>query len=101
MVPEKIATIVSGIAAGCVQAGCALVGGETAEHPGVMRADEYDVSGTGIGMVNADGVLGADRVKPGDVLIALGRQGCTATDTRSCAMFWPRPALRWMPRRRS
>jgi phosphoribosylformylglycinamidine cyclo-ligase len=75
VVPEKIATIVSGIAAGCVQAGCALVGGETAEHPGVMRADEYDVSGTGIGMVNADGVLSADRVKAGDVLIALGASG--------------------------
>ena len=75
VVPEKIATIVSGIAAGCVQAGCALIGGETAEHPGVMRADEYDVSGTGIGLLNADGVLGADRVKPGDALIALEASG--------------------------
>jgi phosphoribosylformylglycinamidine cyclo-ligase len=75
VVPEKIASIVGGIAEGCVQAGCALVGGETAEHPGVMRPDEYDVSGTGVGVVNADRVLGADRVRAGDVLIALGSSG--------------------------
>jgi phosphoribosylformylglycinamidine cyclo-ligase len=75
VVPEKIAAIVSGIAEGCVQAGCALVGGETAEHPGVMRPDEYDVSGTGVGVVNADAVLGPDRVRAGDALIALGSSG--------------------------
>jgi phosphoribosylformylglycinamidine cyclo-ligase len=75
VVPEKIATIVSGVAEGCVQAGCALVGGETAEHPGVMRPDEYDISGTGVGVVNADSVLGPDRVRPGDVLIALASSG--------------------------
>ncbi|MGH8860909.1 MAG: phosphoribosylformylglycinamidine cyclo-ligase [Jatrophihabitantaceae bacterium] len=75
VVPEKIAAIVSGIAEGCVQAGCALAGGETAEHPGVMRPDEYDVSGTGVGVVNADAVLGRDRVRPGDVLVALGSSG--------------------------
>src|SRR5256885_2243930 len=54
VVPEKIAAIVSGIVEGCVQAGCALVGGETAEHPGVMEPDEYDISGAGTGVVNAD-----------------------------------------------
>ncbi|MBV9592644.1 MAG: phosphoribosylformylglycinamidine cyclo-ligase [Actinobacteria bacterium] len=75
VVPEKIAAIVSGIAAGCVQAGCALVGGETAEHPGVMDPDDYDVSGTGVGVVNADAVLGSDRVVAGDVLIAMGASG--------------------------
>ena len=75
VVPERIAAIVSGIAEGCVRAGCALVGGETAEHPGVMRPDEYDVSGTGVGVVNADAVLGPERVAPGDVLIALGSSG--------------------------
>jgi phosphoribosylformylglycinamidine cyclo-ligase len=75
LVPEKIATIVGGVAEGCVQAGCALVGGETAEHPGVMRPDEYDISGTGVGVVNADAVLGPERVRPGDVLIALGSSG--------------------------
>lgn len=75
VVPEKIAAIVSGIAEGCVQAGCALVGGETAEHPGVMGEHDYDISGTGVGVVNADQVLGPDRVTPGDVLIALGSSG--------------------------
>jgi phosphoribosylformylglycinamidine cyclo-ligase len=75
VIPEKIAAIVSGIAEGCVQAGCALVGGETAEHPGVMRPEEYDVSGTGVGVVNADAVLGAERIAAGDVLIALGSSG--------------------------
>jgi phosphoribosylformylglycinamidine cyclo-ligase len=72
---EKIATIVAGIAEGCVQAGCALVGGETAEHPGLMAADEYDISGTGIGVVNADAILGSERVRAGDVLIALASSG--------------------------
>ncbi len=75
VVPEKIAAIVRGVAAGCVQAGCALVGGETAEHPGVMAAGDYDISGTGVGVVNADAVLGPDRVQPGDVLVAMGSSG--------------------------
>ncbi|MGH8963017.1 MAG: phosphoribosylformylglycinamidine cyclo-ligase [Jatrophihabitantaceae bacterium] len=75
VIPEKIAAIVAGIAEGCVQAGCALVGGETAEHPGAMRPDEYDVSGTGVGVVNADRVLGPERVRAGDALIALGSSG--------------------------
>ncbi len=75
VVPERIAEVVAGIAEGCVQAGCALVGGETAEHPGVMAPDEYDVSGTGVGVVNADAVLGPERVGDGDVLIALGSSG--------------------------
>ncbi len=73
--PEKIASIVSGIAEGCVRAGCALVGGETAEHPGVMPADDYDVCGTGVGVVDEDRVLGAHRITQGDVLIALGSSG--------------------------
>jgi phosphoribosylformylglycinamidine cyclo-ligase len=75
VVPEKIAAIVGGIAEGCVQAGCALLGGETAEHPGVMRPDEYDISGAAVGVVNADAVLGPERVREGDVLIALGSSG--------------------------
>ena len=75
VVPDKIAAIVAGIAEGCVRAGCALVGGETAEHPGLMAPDEYDVSGTGVGVVNADKVLGPERVRAGDVLIALGSSG--------------------------
>jgi phosphoribosylformylglycinamidine cyclo-ligase len=75
VIPEKIAAIVAGVAEGCVQAGCALVGGETAEHPGVMAVDDYDISGTGVGVVNADAVLGPDRVGPGNVLIAMGSSG--------------------------
>jgi phosphoribosylformylglycinamidine cyclo-ligase len=75
VIPEKIATIVAGIAEGCVQAGCALVGGETAEHPGVMGPDDYDISGAGTGVVNSDEILSADLVRPGDVLIALGSSG--------------------------
>lgn len=76
--PERIASIVAGIAEGCVQAGCALVGGETAEHPGLMGADEYDLAGTGVGVVNADAVLGAPLVQAGDTLIALGSSGLHA-----------------------
>jgi phosphoribosylformylglycinamidine cyclo-ligase len=73
--PDKIAAIVAGIAEGCVRAGCALVGGETAEHPGVMPAEDYDVSGTGVGVVDADRILGAHRLVAGDVLVGLGSSG--------------------------
>ncbi|WP_233608607.1 phosphoribosylformylglycinamidine cyclo-ligase [Nocardia stercoris] len=75
VVPERVAEIVGGIADGCVQAGCALLGGETAEHPGLMGADDYDLSATGVGVVEADAVLGPDRVRPGDVVIAMGSSG--------------------------
>jgi phosphoribosylformylglycinamidine cyclo-ligase len=74
-VPERVSQLVSGIANGCVIAGCALLGGETAEHPGLMAADHYDISATGVGVVEADDVLGPDRVKPGDVIIAMGSTG--------------------------
>ena len=74
-VPERVSAIVSGIAEGCVIAGCALLGGETAEHPGLMEPDHYDISATGVGVVEADDVLGPERVRPGDVLIALGSSG--------------------------
>lgn len=75
VVPEKVASIVKGIADGCVDAGCALLGGETAEHPGLMGAGDYDISGTGVGVVEADQVLSPDRVRPGDVIIAMGSSG--------------------------
>ncbi|WP_326545155.1 phosphoribosylformylglycinamidine cyclo-ligase [Mycolicibacterium sp. ND9-15] len=74
-VPERIGELVGGIASGCLQAGCALLGGETAEHPGLMAPDHYDISATGVGVVEADDVLGPDRVKPGDVLIAMASTG--------------------------
>jgi phosphoribosylformylglycinamidine cyclo-ligase len=74
-VPERISELVAGIANGCVMAGCALLGGETAEHPGLMAPDHYDISATGVGVVEADDVLGPDRVKPGDVLIGMSSTG--------------------------
>jgi len=75
VVPEKIAAIVGGIAEGCRLAGTALVGGETAEHPGLMDPDEYDVAATAVGVVEADKVLGPERVRVGDVLVAMGSSG--------------------------
>ncbi|AOW93420.1 phosphoribosylformylglycinamidine cyclo-ligase [Rhodococcus sp. WMMA185] len=75
VVPERVAELVNGIAEGCIQAGCALLGGETAEHPGVMADGDYDISATGVGVVEADQVLGPDRVRPGDVVIAMGSSG--------------------------
>jgi phosphoribosylformylglycinamidine cyclo-ligase len=75
VVPERIADIVAGIDAGCKLAGCALIGGETAEHPGLLGPDDYDVAGAATGMVRADAVLGTDRVRLGDVLIAMGSSG--------------------------
>ncbi|MFE7115333.1 phosphoribosylformylglycinamidine cyclo-ligase [Streptomyces sp. NPDC057654] len=73
--PERVAAIVKGIAEGCVLAGCALVGGETAEHPGLLAADDFDVAGAGTGVVEADQVLGADRIRTGDTVIAMASSG--------------------------
>lgn len=78
VVPERIAAIVSGIAEGCRQAGCALLGGETAEHPGLMAPDEFDLAGAGTGVVEADRLLGPQRVQVGDRLIALAASGLHA-----------------------
>ena len=75
VVPERIADIVRGIAEGCIDAGVALVGGETAEHPGIMAPDEYDVAGAAIGVVEAEKLLGPDKVEAGDVVIALASSG--------------------------
>ncbi|MBE3010967.1 phosphoribosylformylglycinamidine cyclo-ligase [Microbispora sp. NEAU-D428] len=75
VVPERIADIVGGVAEGCRLAGCALVGGETAEHPGAMGPDEYDLAGAGTGVVEADEMLGPDRVVPGDVVLGLASSG--------------------------
>ena len=75
VIPERVAELVSGIAEGCIQAGCALLGGETAEHPGIMADGDYDLSATGVGVVEAEKLLGPDRVRPGDVVIAMGSSG--------------------------
>lgn len=73
--PERIASIVSGIADGCVLAGCALVGGETAEHPGLMNDADYDLAATAVGVVEADQILGPDRIREGDVVLGMGSSG--------------------------
>ncbi len=75
LAPERIAAIVSGIADGCVRAGCSLVGGETAEHPGLMDPEDYDLAATAVGVVEAEGILGPDRVRPGDVVLGMGSSG--------------------------
>jgi phosphoribosylformylglycinamidine cyclo-ligase len=75
VVPERIAAIVKGIAEACVEAGCALIGGETAEHPGLLSPDEYDVAGSTTGVVEASKLLGAELVRPGDVVIAMEASG--------------------------
>jgi len=73
--PDRIAEIVSGIAKGCVKAGTALIGGETAEHPGLLGEDEFDIAGAATGAVEAANLLGADRVQAGDILIAMPASG--------------------------
>lgn len=73
--PEKIASIVSGVAEGCVQSGCALIGGETAEHPGLMPEDEYDLAGFSVGVCDKKNLITGEALKPGDVLIGLASSG--------------------------
>src|ERR687898_2610542 len=75
LVPERVAAIVGGIARGCELAGCALVGGETAEHGDLMEPDAYDLAATAVGVVEADALLGADRVRAGDAVIAMASSG--------------------------
>jgi phosphoribosylformylglycinamidine cyclo-ligase len=78
VVPERVAAIVDGVADGCRQARCALLGGETAEHPDAMEPDAYDLAGFGVGVVERDRMLGPDLVEPGDVLLALASSGLHA-----------------------
>ena len=73
--PEKIATIVSGVAEGCKQSECALVGGETAEHPGLMPIDEYDLAGFAVGVVDKKDIINGENIKPGDVLVGMASSG--------------------------
>ena len=73
--PEKVSTIVSGVAEGCVQAGCALIGGETAEHPGMMPADDYDLAGFSVGLVDKAKVVNHSAMQAGDVVLALPSSG--------------------------
>ena len=73
--PEKVASIVSGVAEGCVQSGCALIGGETAEHPGVMNPDDYDLAGFAVGIVDKAKMIDGSRMKAGDIILALPSSG--------------------------
>ena len=73
--PEKVAALVSGVAEGCVRAGCALIGGETAEHPGTMAPEDYDLAGFSVGIVDKKKVLDPQRMVPGDVVLALPSSG--------------------------
>ncbi|MCD7709220.1 MAG: phosphoribosylformylglycinamidine cyclo-ligase, partial [Clostridiales bacterium] len=73
--PEKIATIVSGVAEGCRQAGCALIGGETAEHPGLMPEDEYDLAGFAVGAVDEKDIVTGKDIAPGDILVGIASSG--------------------------
>ena len=73
--PEKIATIVKGVADGCVQSGAALIGGETAEHPGLMPEDEYDLAGFAVGVVDEKDLITGANIKPGDVLVGIASSG--------------------------
>jgi phosphoribosylformylglycinamidine cyclo-ligase len=75
VVPERIAAIVKGIAQACAESGTALLGGETAEHPGLLGVDEYDVAGSTTGVVEADRLIGAELVRPGDIVIAMASSG--------------------------
>ena len=73
--PAKVAALVSGVAEGCVRAGCALIGGETAEHPGTMAKDDYDLAGFSVGIVDEKKILDPENVRPGDAVIALKSSG--------------------------
>ena len=74
-IPEKVADIVAGVAEGCVQAGCALIGGETAEHPGIMAPEEYDLAGFSVGIVDKPKIIDQTAMRPGDVVLALPSSG--------------------------
>ena len=83
-IPEKIASIVSGVAEGCVQSGCALIGGETAEHPGLMPADDYDLAGFAVGIVDKKKILDNTKMAEGDVVIALASSGVHSNGFSLC-----------------
>jgi len=103
-VPEKIAQIVSGVAEGCVQSGAALIGGETAEHPGMMPVEDYDLAGFAVGIVDKKKIIDNTRMAPGDVIIALPSTGIHSNgfslcrkvfdiDNNNPELYIPRPEL--------
>ncbi len=105
-VPERIAEIVGGVAEGCVQAGCQLVGGETAEHPGTMPEDDYDIAGFTVGVVDRSKVIDHTKMKAGDVMLALPSSGVHSNgfslvrkvfDVEHCDLLSPRKELNGKP----
>ena len=92
LIPERVAAIVGGVADGCVLAGCALIGGETAEHPGHLAPDDFDLAGAATGVVDAGDLLGPDRVRPSDVVIALASSGLHANGFSLVREILARPA---------
>lgn len=93
VVPERVAGIVSGVAAGCALAGCALLGGETAEHPGHLGPDDFDLAGAATGVAEADELLGPDRVRPGDAVIAMASSGLHSNGFSLVRMILDRAGL--------
>ena len=83
-IPEKVATLVSGVAEGCVQSGCALIGGETAEHPGLMPVEDYDLAGFAVGVVDKKKILDNTKMRAGDVVIALASTGIHSNGFSLC-----------------
>ena len=83
-VPEKIASIVAGVAEGCVQSGCALIGGETAEHPGMMPVEDYDLAGFAVGVVDKEKIIDNGRMQAGDAVIALASSGIHSNGFSLC-----------------
>lgn len=105
-VPEKIAEIVGGVAEGCVRAGCALIGGETAEHPQMMPDDDYDLAGFTVGVVDRDKIVDQTAMKEGDIMIALPSSGVHSNgfslvrkvfDVEHCDLLSPVPELGGKP----
>lgn len=93
VVPERAAAIVSGIADGCVLAGCALLGGETAEHPGHLGPDDFDLAAAATGVVEYDGLLGPGRVTPGDIVVAMASSGLHSNGYSLVRMILDRAGL--------
>jgi phosphoribosylformylglycinamidine cyclo-ligase len=93
VVPERVAAIVSGVADGCARAGCALLGGETAEHPGHLGPDDFDLAGAATGVAEADDLLGPDRVRPGDAVLAMASSGLHANGFSLVRMVLDRAGL--------
>jgi len=90
-IPEKVEKIVAGVAEGCVQALCALIGGETAEHPGIMKEDEYDLAGFSVGIAEKSKILDVNSVQPGDVVIGIASSGVHSNAfSLTRKVFWNR-----------